>query len=68
MEKFKLEKSRNSNSPKSIRFPEDIEKKINDIVNAANKGLEKKAYSFNGFVISACKYAIDNYENDSKNK
>lgn len=66
MKKFKLEKSKNSNIIKSIRFPEDIENKINDIVERANKGLKKKEYSFNGFVVSACRYAIENY--DEKNK
>lgn len=62
MKKFKLEKSKNSNAPKSIRFPEDVENAINDIVTKANKGLEKKEYSFNGFVVSACRYALENYE------
>ncbi len=62
MQKFKLEKSKSSNSPKSIRFPEDVENAINDIVSKANEGLEKKEYSFNGFVVSACKYALQNYE------
>lgn len=66
MKKFKLEKSKNSNIIKSIRFPEDIENKINDIVQRANKGLKKKEYSFNGFVVSACRYAIENYEEKNK--
>lgn len=68
MQKFKLEKSKNSNTPKSIRFPEDIENKINNIIEKANKGLKKKEYSFNGFVVSACRYALDNYEEDTKEK
>lgn len=62
MGKFKLEKSKNSNIIKSIRFPEEIENKINDIVKEANCGLKKKEYSFNGFVVSACRYAIENYD------
>lgn len=66
MQKFKLEKSKNSNTPKSIRFPEDIENKINDIIEKANKGLDKKEYSFNGFVVSACRYALENYEEEIK--
>lgn len=66
MQKFKLAKSKNSNTPKSIRFPEEIENRINDIISTANKGLKKKEYSFNGFVVSACKYALDNYEEEKK--
>lgn len=62
MKKFKLEKSKNSNIIKSIRFPEDVENKINDIIEKANNGLKKKEYSFNGFVVSACRYAIENYD------
>lgn len=68
MKKFRLEKSKNSNTPKSIRFPEDIENKINDIVNKANAGLKQKKYSFNGFVVSACKYALENYEDETSKK
>lgn len=66
MKKFKLEKSKNSNTPKSIRFPEDMEEEINAILEKANKGLKKKRYSFNGFVISACRFALDNYEEDNE--
>ena len=68
MEKLKLEKSKNSNAPKSIRFPEDIENKINDIVNKANEDLKQKKYSFNGFVVSACIYALENYEDETNEK
>ncbi len=68
MQKFKLEKSKNSNAPKSIRFPEDIENKINTIIKKANKGLKKKEYSFNGFVVSACRYALENYEDEYDGK
>ncbi len=32
MKKFKLEKSKNSNILKSIRFPEDVENEINEII------------------------------------
>ena len=69
MKKFKLEKSKNSNAIKSIRFPEDVESKINEIIKKANYGLKKKEYSFNGFVVSACRYAIENYdENNTSNE
>ena len=33
-------------------------KQIIDIVEKANKGLDKKEYSFNGFVVSACEFAL----------
>lgn len=62
MNKFVFEKSDNSNVIKSIRFPEELDKQINDIVKQANKGKVKKQYSFNGFVVSACQFAIDNME------
>ena len=68
MKKFKLEKSKNSNTIKSIRFPEDIDNRINDIVNKANHGLKKKEYSFNGFVVSACRFALENYEECTLNQ
>lgn len=64
MNKFVFEKSDNSNVIKSIRFPEELDKQINDIVKQANKGKSKKQYSFNGFVVSACQFAIDNMENN----
>ncbi len=66
MGKFKLEKSKSSNIVKSVRFPEDVENKINDIIRKENDGLKKKKYSFNGFVVSACRYALENYEEDDK--
>ena len=31
---------------------------IIDIVEKANAGLDKKEYSFNGFVVSACEFAL----------
>lgn len=62
MEKFKFEKSIDSNVTKSIRFPEQLDAVICEIVEEANKGKKKKEYSFNGFVVSACQYAIKNME------
>ncbi len=62
MEKFTMKKSSDANIYKSIRFPTEINTKINEIVNKANEGKEKKEYSFNGFVISACEYALKNME------
>lgn len=60
MEKFTMKKSTEANIYKSIRFPIEINEKINSIVNNANEGKRKKEYSFNGFVISACEYALKN--------
>ena len=58
MEKFVMKKSSDANIYKSIRFPTEINEQINNIVNEANKGKSKKEYSFNGFVISACEFAL----------
>ena len=43
---------------KSIRFPVEINSQIIEIVDKANEGLDKKEYSFNGFVVSACEFAL----------
>lgn len=60
MSDFVFQKSNNSNVIKSIRFPEAMDNEINAIVEKANEGKSKKEYSFNGFVVSACRYALDN--------
>ena len=60
MDKFVIEKSKLSNVQKTVRFPEDLNNEIEEIVNKMNKASGKNAYSFNGFVISACKFAIKN--------
>lgn len=62
MEKFSMKKSADANIYKSIRFPVEINDKINNVVNKANEGKVKKEYSFNGFVISACEYALKHME------
>lgn len=58
MDKFVMKKSSDANIYKSIRFPAEINEQINNIVNKANEGKSKKEYSFNGFVISACEFAL----------
>lgn len=68
MEKFEIKKSKNSNVAKTIRFSEDLNDAINQIVKEQNKGKSKKEYSFNGFVVSACEYCINSLKEDSKNK
>ena len=62
MDKFVMKKSADANIYKSIRFPTEINDEINSIVNKANEGKAKKEYSFNGFVISACEYALKHME------
>ena len=64
MNNFVFEKSKNSNVIKSIRFPEDMNDRINEIVDKANKGKKNKEYSFNGFVVSACQFALDHMTDD----
>ncbi len=64
MSDFIFQKSKNSNVIKSIRFPEDLNEQINQVVAKANKGKKNKQYSFNGFVVSACLFALDNMKID----
>ena len=59
MDKFIMKKSTEANIYKSIRFPVEINDAINNIVQKANEGKNKKEYSFNGFVISACEYVLN---------
>lgn len=62
MSNFIIKKSKNSNIIKSIRFSEELNDKIVAVVEEANKGKAKKEYSFNGFVVSACQFALDNMQ------
>jgi len=64
MNDFSMSKSKNSNVSVSIRFPEELHEEIKNIVHNANKGKKTKLYSLNGFVISACEYAIKNMKKD----
>lgn len=66
MSNFVMKKSKEANIYKSIRFPSELNDQINEIVKQANKGLNPKEYSFNGFVISACEYAINNMKKENK--
>ncbi len=58
MEKFILKKSKEANTPITIRFPDDMYIQIKSIVQDLNQNLKTKAYSYNGFVVSACEYAL----------
>lgn len=64
MKGFSMAKSRNSNIPVTIRFPEELYQQIKEAVNKANEGNDIKAYSFNGFVTSACGYALQNMDQE----
>ena len=57
--KIKGEKYETEN--KSIRFPVPLIEKI-------EKNIEGKATNFSSFVIQACEYALDNMEDDNKEK
>ena len=59
MDKFIMKKSTEANIYKSIRFPVEINDAINNIIQKANEGKNKKEYRFKGFVISACEYALN---------
>lgn len=63
MSDFEFKKSKEANVIKSIRFPEEMNDRINAVVARANKGKKTKQYSFNGFVCSACEWALKEIEN-----
>ena len=60
MKKFTISKSHGSNVIKSIRFSEELNEKIYKIIEKANEGKPVNQYSFNGFVCSACEFALEN--------
>ena len=51
MSSFKFEKSKQANVIKSIRFPEELNSRINEAVAKANKGKKTREYSFNRFCL-----------------
>lgn len=57
---FVFEKSKESNIMKTVRFPETLYESIDKVIQQANKGKKTKEYSFNGFVVSACQFALEN--------
>lgn len=67
MEKFKISKSKNSNRPLTIRFPDDLYEQLEEIVKQANLGKAKKEISLNGIVISAVRFALDNLDTTDLN-
>ena len=68
MEKFKITKSKNSNRPLTIRFPDELYEQLESIVETANKGKAKREVSLNGLVISAVQFALDNLDTSEISK
>lgn len=54
MNDFKFKKSKEANIIKSIRFPEELNNRINAVVDKSNKGKRVKEYSFNRF----CRFRV----------
>ena len=68
MIEFKITKSHSSNVTKSIRFSEDLNSRICKIVENANRNDDRNHYSFNGFVCSACEFALEHLADEFKPK
>lgn len=49
MDKFIIEKSKSSNVQKTIRFPEDLNAQIENIIKEKNQEAGDSFYSFNRF-------------------
>ena len=58
---FRLNSDRQETENKSIRFPVPLIEEI-------EKFIEKKDCTFSGFVLQACRYALDNAEEISEDK
>ena len=58
---FILREDRQETENKSIRFPIPLIEEI-------EKFIEKKDVTFSGFVLQACRYALDNAEEISEDK
>lgn len=56
---FKIDELKYETENKTVRFPADLIKNI-------EKAIQGKNITFSKFVISACKYALDNIEEDEK--
>lgn len=53
---FKIEQEKEEYVAKCIRFPKELVDKINEV--------KSKDIAFSKFVIEACKYALDNIEDE----
>lgn len=56
---FKIKSDRKETENKTIRFPIDLISKIESVISG-------KETTFSGFVIQACRYALDNLEETNK--
>lgn len=65
MEKFTFGKSKEANILKSIRFPENINDRILEIIETSKVNHPDKEYSFNGFIVSACEFALAHFDDES---
>ena len=54
---FKLKSDKKETENKTIRFPLDVVKDIEEAIT-------NKEVSFSGFVIQACRYCLENLEED----
>lgn len=56
---FRLVESRSETENKTVRFPVDV-------INKIEKAISGKNITFSKFVISACRYALENLEETEK--
>ena len=54
---FQIKSDRKETENKTIRFPIELVQRI-------EKAIVNKDVSFSGFVLQACRYALDNMENE----
>ena len=58
---FRLTPDKKNSDNKTIRFPADLIKEIEDAIVGKN-------VTFSGFVIQACRYALNNMEDDERDQ
>ena len=58
---FQLKSNKKETENKTVRFPIELIQRI-------NKAIENENSTFSSFVIQACKYALDNMQEDSESK
>ncbi len=56
---FKIKSDKKGTENKTIRFPIELIERI-------EKAIQGRDVSFSGFVIQACKYALDNLEEEDQ--
>ena len=58
---FQIKPDKKESENKTIRFPVDLLDEIESVINNNN-------VTFSGFVLQACKYALDNLDKNEDNK